>query len=155
MGDHTEAMQVDFDPQQIGYEDIASLFWKTHNPCAAPYSRQYMSAIWYHDAQQQKFVQGVLAAANERFDGGVTTVVEPMETFYLAENYHQKYRLQSKRGLMRTFQTMYPAFEDFNNSTAAARLNAFAAGDGSRRLFDKEADQYGIPREELEGTLRI
>ena len=66
MGDHTEAMQVDFDPLQIGYEDIATLFWKTHNPCATPYSRQYMSAIWYHDDQQQEFVRELLRAANER-----------------------------------------------------------------------------------------
>ena len=56
---------------------------------------------------------------------------------------------------MSVFQTMYPAFEDFNNSTAAARLNAFAAGDGSKQLFEKEVDQYGFPREELESALRI
>ena len=155
MGDHTEAMQVDFDPQQIGFEDVANLFWKTHNPCRAPYSRQYMSAIWFHDEQQRKFVQGLLDAANDRFDGGVTTVVEPLAEFYLAEDYHQKYRLQSKHGLMSVFQTMYPAFEDFNNSTAAARLNAFAAGDGSKQLFEQEVDQYGFPREELECVLRI
>ena len=155
MGDHTEAMQVDFDPQQIGFEDIATLFWKTHNPCAKPYSRQYMSAIWYHDDQQQEFVGGLLAAANDRFDGGVTTSVEPSAAFYLAEDYHQKYRLQSKRSLMSVFQTMYPVFEDFNNSTAAARLNAFAAGDGARQLFEQEVDQYGFPREELESVLRI
>ena len=155
MGDHTEAMQVDFDPQQISYEDIASLFWKTHNPCAAPYSRQYMSAIWYHDGQQQEFVQGLLAAANERFAGGVTTPVEPLHVFYLAEDYHQKYRLQSKGGLMKVFQTMYPRFEDFNNSTSAARLNAFAAGNGTKRLFEEEVDQYGFPRAELESVLRI
>jgi peptide-methionine (S)-S-oxide reductase len=155
MGDHTEAMQVDFDPQQIGYEDVATLFWKTHNPCATPYSRQYMSAIWYHDGQQQEFVQSLLTAANERFDGAVTTPVEPLQVFYLAEDYHQKYRLQSKRGLMSVFQTMYPTFNDFNNSTAATRLNAFAAGNGTRRLFEEEVNQYGFPREELESVLRI
>jgi peptide-methionine (S)-S-oxide reductase len=155
MGDHTEAMQVDFDPQQITYEDVATLFWKTHNPCASPYSRQYKSAIWYHDGQQQEFVQRLLAEANERFNGGVTTTVDPLDRFYLAEDYHQKYRLQSKRDLMQVFETMYPQFEDFNNSTAAARLNAFAAGDGTRRLFDEEVEQYGFPREELERVLRI
>ena len=155
MGDHTEAMQVDFDPEQIAYEDVASLFWKTHNPCATPHSRQYMSAIWCHDAQQQEFNQGLLAAANDRFDGGVTTPVERLKEFYLAEDYHQKYRLQSKHGLMQVFETMYPRFNDFNNSTAAARLNAFAAGDGTRRLFEEEVGQYGFPREQLESVLRI
>jgi len=155
MGDHTEAMQVDFDPEQIGYEDIATLFWKTHNPCGTPFSRQYMSAIWYHDAQQQEFVQRLLAEANDRFDGGVTTPVEPLAAFYLAEDYHQKYRLQSRLVLMKVFETMYPNFNDFNNSTAAARLNAFAAGDGSKRLFEEEVDQYGFPREELESMLMI
>lgn len=148
-------MQVDFDPQQIGYEEVATLFWKTHNPCATPYSRQYMSAIWYHDESQQEFVLGLLTAANDRFEGGVTTTVEPLEAFTLAENYHQKYRLQSKRGLMKVFRTMYPAFEDFNNSTSAARLNAFAAGHGSRRLFDQEVDLYGFSREELESVMRV
>lgn len=155
MGDHTEAMQVDFDPEQIGYQDVASLFWKSHNPCAAPYSRQYMSAIWYHDGQQQEFVKGLLAAANDRFDGGVRTPVERLDVFYLAEDYHQKYRLQSKQGLMSVFQTMYPSFADFNNSTAAARLNAFAAGEGTRQLIEEEVDQYGFPREQLERVLKI
>ncbi len=104
---------------------------------------------------EKQFNQGLLAAANDRFDGTVTTPVEPLNKFYLAENYLQKYRLQSKRVLMSIFQTMYPAFEDFNNSTAAARLNAFAVGDGSKRLFEEEVDQYGFPREQLESELRI
>ncbi len=155
MSDHTEAMQVDFDPEQISYEALANLVWKSHNPCATPYSRQYMSAIWYHDVQQQAIAQRLRDDSNLRFDGRVTTPVLPLTQFYLAENYHQKYRLQSKPALMKIFHVMYPSFADFNNSTTAARLNAFAAGDGTRRLFEQEVDLYGFSRELLESTLRI
>ena len=152
MGDHTEAMEVDFDSSQISFEEIADLFWRTHNPCGSAYSRQYRSAIWYHDAEQKEALERSLAEVSEKFDGGVTTAIEPLGTFYLAENYHQKYRLQSNRKLLKAFGEFYPDFNDFNNSTAAARINGFISGNGSRKLFEAESESYGFDSELLKGV---
>ena len=154
MGDHTEALQVDFDPTQISFEAIVDLFWRTHNPCANAYSRQYRSAIWYHDAEQKELLERSQAAVSGKFDGGVLTAVEPFEKFYLAEDYHQKYRLQSRKALMKKFKQFYPEFEDFNNSTAAARLNGMIGGNRVLELFKAEGDTYGFNFEELKTLIR-
>ncbi|MFK7821190.1 MAG: hypothetical protein AB8G99_20915 [Planctomycetaceae bacterium] len=50
---------------------------------------------------------------------------------------------------------MYPQFADFNSSTAAARVNGFVGGNGSKQLFDKESDGYGVPIEELSQFTRL
>ena len=154
MGDHTESLQVDFDPEQIAFEEIADLFWKTHNPCGTPYSQQYMTAIWYHDDVQRAVLEARKESLQQRFEGAVTTPVQSLGKFYLAENYHQKYGLQSKRSLMERFNEMYPRFEDFNNSTAAARLNGLAYGGSALRIQD-ELDRYGFELMELKKVLRL
>jgi peptide-methionine (S)-S-oxide reductase len=154
MGDHTEALQVEFDSTQISFEVIVELFWRTHNPCATAYSRQYRSAIWYHDAEQKEVLERSLAAVSDQFDGGVSTAVEPLQKFYLAENYHQKYRLQSRKALMKKFKQFYADFEDFNNSTAAARLNGMAGGNRVLQLFKEEGATYGFDFDELKTLIR-
>lgn len=150
MGDHTESLQVDFDPAAIGFEEIAKRFWSMHNPCAAPYSRQYMSAIWYHDQEQKSVLEKFESEVRNRSgDKNVQTPVLAFEVFHLAEDYHQKYWLQSRRKLMDYFSSVYSEFVDFNNSTAAARLNGFVHGNGSQELFESETDTYGIPHSDL------
>lgn len=78
----------------------------------------------------------------------------PLETFYNAEDYHQKYSLQRHHDLMKAFDHMYPNFNDFVDSTAAARLNGFAGRHGSQSLFDKEKESYGHDLAELEKAFR-
>ena len=151
MGDHTESLQVDFAPSDISFGQIAQLFWKSHNPCGRQFSRQYMSAIWYHDSDQQ---QTLLKQRDElqKSNGALTTPVEQFKTFYVAEDYHQKYRLQSYSEAMQKFETWYPDFADFNNSTSAARLNGLirsGIGVAQNSILRIEADQYGFDQDEL------
>ena len=149
LGNHTEALQVDFDPKQVSYEEIVNLFWQMHNPIGASRGSQYKSAIWYASADQQDVIDSTMQSLVARYERELTTDVLPLETFYNAEDYHQKYSLQRHRGLMKTFKVMYPECQGFVNSTAAARLNGFAAGRGSRSLFDLEKDGYGFESSEL------
>src|SRR5262249_18399740 len=53
LGDHTETLQIDFDPTVITYEQLLEVFWHTHNPCAQPWSRRYMSTVFYHGESQK------------------------------------------------------------------------------------------------------
>lgn len=80
----------------------------------------------------------------EKLQRELTTEVLPLDTFYLAEDYHQKYCLQRNQKVMQMFNGVYPNFADFVNSTAAARLNGFSAGYGSLELLAREKDTYGL-----------
>jgi peptide-methionine (S)-S-oxide reductase len=148
LGNHTEAMEIDFDPAQIAFVEVVDLFWKGHNPLGAVRSRQYMSAIWFHNESQRDAINTAKEAIERRLEAKVQTPIMPLDVFYLAEDYHQKYRLQHSP-LMKRFNAMYPNFDDFNNSTAAARLNGFIAAHGSRELYDAEYESYGVSAKEL------
>lgn len=143
LGDHTESFQVDFDPSKISYERLLGIFWASHNPCAGSYSRQYMSAVFVHDDAQRKAAE----ASRDRIaatSGAVKTPVLKVDTFTLAEDYHQKYELRNNRTLMREFQAMYPGDADFVKSTSAARVNAYLGGNGTREQLEKEIDRLGL-----------
>ncbi len=147
-------MEVDFDPSQISFAEIVDLFWNSHDPRCGIRSAQYMSAIWFHNKQQQGVIDSGKAAVEEKWSGRIQTPVLPLDVFYPAEDYHQKYRLQNSP-LRNHFRAMYSKFEDFNNSTAAARLNGFIAGNGSQETFDEEHQQYGCPVEDLRQLIRL
>ena len=72
------------------------------------------------------------------------TEIVPYTEFYLAEDYHQKYRLQHEQDLMGEFRRMFPHMEDFLNSTAAARVNGYLAGYGTPRALEREIDVLGL-----------
>jgi peptide-methionine (S)-S-oxide reductase len=154
LGDHTEAIQVDFDPAQISYQALVGLFWQSHNPLAARRSRQYMSSIWYGDERQLDVINTTKEALEARLERELTTPVLPLEAYYHAEDYHQKYSLQRHHNLMSGFKGMYPEFRDIVDSTAAARLNGFAAGYGEATLFDEEKIDYGFALEDLKAVVR-
>jgi peptide methionine sulfoxide reductase MsrA len=146
MGDHTETFQVDYDPKQITYEKLLDIFWASHNPCGGGGSRQYRSAIFTMNDEQKKLAEESLAKV-AAVRGDVTTAIEPLTAFTRAEDYHQKYSLRHSRPLMEEFRAMYPKDEDFVNSTAAARVNAYIAGDGTKEQLEKEIDRLGLSEE--------
>ena len=73
------------------------MFWATHNPCARPGSRQYMSAVFYHDDAQKELALQTKDREEVKRGRAVATAVLPLTAFYLAEDYHQKY-LQKNPG---------------------------------------------------------
>jgi peptide-methionine (S)-S-oxide reductase len=143
MGDHTEALQIDFDPEQISYAELLDIFWKTHNPCETRGRRQYMSAVFYHNDAQKKLIFETRQREAERRGEPIATLVAPAADFYVAEDYHQKHELRHS-GLMGEFRRMYPKDTDLTNSTAAARVNGYLGGFGSRLDLEKEIDRYGL-----------
>ena len=85
IGDHTETVEVEWDPAVTDYPALLSLFWAGHDPTAPAYSRQYMSVIFWHDKQQQQQAEQSLAAARATAKREVATVLLPAEQFYPAE----------------------------------------------------------------------
>jgi methionine-S-sulfoxide reductase len=154
LGDHTEAVQVDFDPTQTSYRRLLEVFLATDNPCARAGTRQYMSAVFYHDEAQKKLALEALRRAEARTGERVAAAVLPAAPFYPAEDYHQKYLLRCDAGLMKEFKAMHPSPEAFRDSTAAARVNGYLGGHGSKEMVQKEIDHLGLSAEARQRLLR-
>ncbi|MDP8223193.1 MAG: peptide-methionine (S)-S-oxide reductase MsrA [Candidatus Lernaella stagnicola] len=144
LGNHTETIQVDFDPRRITYAELLDVFWRNHSPTQRPWSRQYRSIVLYeNDAQKQATLE-----SRERWQSKsgkkLYTVIEPLDRFYRAEDYHQKYNLQKDAALMAELRAMFPNFGAFVDSTAVARLNGYVSGDGKREVLLREINDYGL-----------
>ena len=99
IGDHSETIEIDYDPTRISYKKLLSVFWHSHNPTQRSWSQQYKSAIFYHNEEQESLA---IASRNELQDSGeysrdIVTEIAPASTFYMAEEYHQQYL--EKRGM--------------------------------------------------------
>jgi peptide-methionine (S)-S-oxide reductase len=144
LGDHTETIQIDYDPEKISYETLLDVFWDSHNPTVPVWSRQYMSAIFYHDENQKRLALVSMESREAKLDSKIYTEVTPFSEFYLAEDYHQKYYLQGVSELKRDTRAVYPDTENFINSTAAARLNGFVSGYGSVETLKDNLNDFGL-----------
>jgi methionine-S-sulfoxide reductase len=145
--DHSETIQIDYDPAVTSYAKMLEVFWKSHNPCAASGSRQYRTAIFYQNDQQKKFAFATRDAEAARRGRKIVSAVEPMGEFTLAEDYHQKYYLRNMRDIMKEFSAMYPDLKGFVNSTAAMRVNAYIDGYGSLATLEKDIKDLGLSPE--------
>ncbi|MEM7043113.1 MAG: peptide-methionine (S)-S-oxide reductase MsrA [Pseudomonadota bacterium] len=101
---HAEVVQVEFDPDKVGYDQLLDIFWANHDPTqlnrqGPDIGTQYRSAIFFHDAEQEEEAKASLkrqeAAGIHR--GAIVTEITPTSTFWMAEDYHQQYL--EKRGL--------------------------------------------------------
>jgi peptide-methionine (S)-S-oxide reductase len=98
---HAEVVEVTYEPDQISYEQLLDVFWGKHDPTQLnrqgwDVGDQYRSVIFVHDDEQQETALRSKAEQQTRHNGRVVTVVEPAQTFYPAEDYHQQYL--EKRG---------------------------------------------------------
>jgi peptide-methionine (S)-S-oxide reductase len=144
LGDHTETVQLDYDPSVISYEKLLEVFWSSTNSCEASGSRQYMSAIFTHNQTQRQLALAARERAAARLGRKVAVPVLPLDKFYLAEDYHQKWYLRQRPALYRELRAIYPDLRDFMRSTAAARINGFLGGFGSPETLTKELSSYGL-----------
>ena len=144
MGDHTETVQVDYDPGRISYGRLLDIFWKSHQPTGKSWSRQYMNAVLYHDEQQRRTAITSKAAVEKKIGHTVKTEVVPLRSFTMAEDYHQKYMLKNHGRLKKEMSRIYSDHRDFVDSTAVARLNGYAGGNGSRDQLLREIDGLGL-----------
>lgn len=143
IGDHAETIQIDFDPTRISYERLLEYFWTTHNPCRSAWSRQYMSAVFYHDKAQLEAIE----TTRRKFvktPEQIKTEIAPLDTFWIAEDYHQKYRLRHERLLDDEMHAIYANERDYVDSTAVMRLNGYLDGHGTKAQLDREIDKLGL-----------
>jgi hypothetical protein len=145
LGNHTETLEVDFDPASLGFSEILDEFFKAHNPFGAARGTQYMTALFWHDAEQLASVESRVAQMQAEAGGAqVTTKILAFDGFHLAEDYHQKYTLRRHREFEAALLDLYPNLLEFVNSTAAARLNGYLAGHGSRAALANNLPELGL-----------
>lgn len=128
----------------MSYDALLDLCFASRRPTRPPWSRQYMVAFFFHDAEQRRLIDAKCAAMEERWQETLHVEVLPADSFYAAEDYHQKYYLQRQHELMSELRAVYPDFEDVVNSTAAARLNGFLGGARTHRLQNEDWSRYGL-----------
>ena len=155
LGDHSETIQIDYDPQRISYNDLLDVFWRSHSPTSYPYSQQYKSIIFYHDEEQKRQAIESRDKLEAELGRKIVTEVRPAATFYLAEDYHQKYYLRHYSELTREFATIYPDINDFVTSTAVTRVNGYAGGYGTQQSLDRELENLGLSKQGKEKVLEI
>ena len=95
---HAEAVQVEYDPNEISYDDLLKVFWSNHDPTSLnrqgpDIGNQYRSAIFFHDEEQKKIAQKSKEELEKsgKFQKPIVTEIVPAPEFYKAEEYHQKY----------------------------------------------------------------
>lgn len=93
---HAEVLQVDFDPDQISYEDLLRVFFTIHDPTTkdrqgADAGPQYRSAIFTHSSEQEAAARRVIAEVQPLWGAPIVTQVEPLTRFWPAEPEHQDY----------------------------------------------------------------
>lgn len=95
---HAEVVQVAYDPATISYEELLEVFFTVHDPTqlnrqGPDVGTQYRSIVLSHDDEQREVAASYIEALDEEggYDDSVVTELEPLETFYRAEEKHQDY----------------------------------------------------------------
>jgi len=99
---HAEAVLVEYDPDQVSYDELLEAFWSLHDPTqlnrqGPDVGDQYRSAIYFHSPEQEKAATASKEAAQARFSKPIVTEITAAPAFWLGEDYHQRYL--EKRGL--------------------------------------------------------
>jgi peptide-methionine (S)-S-oxide reductase len=98
---HAEVVEVTYDPERVSYEQLLEVFWAKHDPTQLnrqgwDVGDQYRSAIFFHDEAQREAALTSKVEEQPRHPKPIVTQIEPSQTFYEAEDYHQQYL--EKRG---------------------------------------------------------
>ncbi len=95
---HAEVVQVTYDPEDVSYRELLEIFFDIHDPTTlnrqgADVGTQYRSAIFYHNEAQKESAEEMIQEleASDRWKNPIVTQVQPLDTFYRAEEYHQEY----------------------------------------------------------------
>ncbi len=95
---HAEVAQVEYDPSQVGYEELLDVFWNIHDPTSLnrqgpDRGEQYRSVIFFHNPQQEEAAQRSKEKLqmSGRFDKDIVTQIKPAMEYYLATVEHQQY----------------------------------------------------------------
>ncbi|XP_046736819.1 peptide methionine sulfoxide reductase [Diprion similis] len=153
IGDHTEVIDIDYNPELIGYQELLNLFWNNHEyGLTTRIKRQYMSLVLWHDEEDRLTAEQSREKEQRKRGEPLITEIKRFERFYPAEKYHQKYRLQAHPWLVEKLRLK--TSEELLGSTLAAKLNGYLAGAASIGQFEQELPSLGLNEETTEYVRR-
>ena len=93
---HAEVVQIEFDLNEISYDKIIEYFWLCHdstqfNKQGSDIGTQYRSVIFYFSEEQKKIADESKKNFQKKLSNNIVTEIKKANTFYLAEEYHQRY----------------------------------------------------------------
>ncbi len=101
---HAEVVELEFDPDKVSYETLLRQFFRMHDPTQL--NRQgpdvgdnYRSVVFYYDSEQHSTAEKIRDELQLNFDKPIVTQIAAVETFYPAEDYHQKYTEKTGLGM--------------------------------------------------------
>jgi len=101
---HAEVVQVEYDPQQVTYEQLLDVFWCIHDPTqlnrqGPDRGEQYRSVIFYHDRDQEMAARKSKRQLeiSGKYDQPIVTQIQPTSQYYLADETHQQYYQKQKQ----------------------------------------------------------
>jgi len=145
MGDHTEVVQIDYDETRVELKDLLEIFWHGHRPRARPYGRQYMSLILCTEKKDQDVA--ILSKAEYRMRlGEVLTEISLLDSFYLAEAYHQKYYLRRIPAVLKEVEERYNTLAGLLDSNQVSRLNGYAGGFGAAAQLETDLPSWALSK---------
>jgi peptide-methionine (S)-S-oxide reductase len=101
---HAEAVEIEYEPATLSYEELLEVFWENHDPTqlnrqGPDHGSQYRSGVFYHTPEQKAEAEASKEKLEQshRFNKPIVTEIVPATAFFEAEDYHQQYL--EKRGL--------------------------------------------------------
>lgn len=157
LGDHTETVELDYDPRRIGYAELLDIFWDNHRPenINGYKGRQYQSLALYRGERQREDIRQTLEARARRGKQAPETEVAPLVHFYMAEERHQKYNLKRFPDALARLSEAYPNPDDWTHATLAARLNGLAKGFTNRGRVLEELGRWEIGAPQREALIAL
>ncbi|RUT31858.1 peptide-methionine (S)-S-oxide reductase [Paenibacillus zeisoli] len=157
MGDHSEMVQLDFDPEILSFEEVLRIFWNNHNPVNINdyKGRQYRSMVLYHNVQQRGQAEQVIRERERAGKVKPETEISPFTAFYPAEERHQKYYLHRYPDAVEKLSSIYPSHQELVNSTLAARLNGLAKGYVNLAQIKQEISGWKVHEDERDHWLDL
>lgn len=145
MADHTETVEIDFNPLILSYEEVLLHFWKNHYPNRDQYKgRQYISLLHYHSEKQKEAIEKVKKEMEKELGEPIETEIAGFTQFTPAEERHQKYYLKRYPKTLDQLKNLFPTEDSLMASTFAARLNGFVKGYGTREGLKQEIADWPI-----------
>lgn len=146
---------MEYDPNQITFNELLDLFWSNHNSLRQDRSRQYRSILFIHNASQEEQALIKKTEWEQTLGGEIQTEMMQYTGFFIAEDYHQKYYLKKFKAATQTLISLYPNHADFVQSTLTARLNGFVRGFGTWEGLKREVKDWGLPFADEKAVIEV
>jgi peptide-methionine (S)-S-oxide reductase len=156
IGDHSEAVEIDYDPTVVSYGQLLDVFWACHDPTYPDYPRRTKPTIFYHDEEQKRAALESKQRLELKLGKKVLTEILPATRFYLAEINYQKYMLQEVPELVTdVLPVILNSQGSLMNSTALARINGYIGGNGTIEKLTEQLDSLGLSEKGKKKLLEV